>query len=36
VIQGAKIIKANVQKVCKLGANVIGGFASSLATTFLP
>ncbi len=36
LIQGVEIIKPNVQKVyVKLGANVIGGTASSLATTFL-
>jgi hypothetical protein len=34
--QGVKIIKPNVWKVYRLGANVIGGFASSLVTTFLP
>jgi hypothetical protein len=36
VIQGVEIIKPNVHKVCKLGANVIGGSTSSLTTTFLP
>jgi hypothetical protein len=34
--QGFKIIKPNMQKVYRLGVNVIGGSASSLVTTFLP
>ncbi len=35
VTQGVEIIKPNVRKVYKLGANVIGGSASSLATMLL-
>jgi ATP-dependent HslUV protease subunit HslV len=36
VTQGAEIIKPNVRKVRRLGANVIGGFAGLLATAPLP
>ncbi len=36
VTQGAKIIKPNVKKIYRLGANVIGGNTSSLTTTLLP
>jgi ATP-dependent HslUV protease subunit HslV len=34
VTQGAEIIKPNVRKVRRLGANVIGGFAGATADSF--